>query len=90
MYGDAVHEAVLAAGERVSGATVHLVDELYDHGPAVARREVPVLQDDTVESLGERVRIVEHQLYVDTLGAIESGRIHLDSFMNGGSEGRNA
>ena len=51
MYGERVHAAVLAAGERVTGVTVHLVDEEYDQGPIVAQAEVPVLEGDTVESL---------------------------------------
>ena len=51
MYGERVHAAVLAAGERVTGVTVHLVDEEYDQGPTVAQAEVPVLKGDTVESL---------------------------------------
>ena len=78
MYGDAVHRAVLGAGARVTGATVHLVDDLYDHGPPVASREVPVLPGDTVHSLRERVRAAEHGLYVDTLRGIAGGGIDLD------------
>lgn len=54
MYGDRVHSSVLAAGDKVSGATVHLVDEEYDHGPTVAQSAVPILSRDTVESLGAR------------------------------------
>ena len=79
MYGDAVHRAVLDAGARVTGATIHLVDELYDHGPPIARREVPVLPTDTVASLRDRVRAVEHDLYVDTLRRIAGGEIDLDA-----------
>ena len=79
MYGDAVHQAVLDADAPVTGATIHLVDELYDHGPPVARREVPVLPNDTVDSLCGRVRAVEHGLYVDTLQGIGSGEIDLDA-----------
>ena len=78
MYGAAVHEAVLAAGVQFSGSTIHLVDEEFDHGPIVAQRRVPVAVDDTVESLSDRVRISEHQLYVDTLRKIERGEIDLD------------
>ena len=79
MYGVAVHQAVLDAGATATGATIHLVDELYDHGPPVARREVPVLPNDTVDSLRDRVRAVEHSLYVDTLQGIASGEIDLDA-----------
>lgn len=77
MYGRTVHEAVLAAGERVTGATVHLVDEQYDHGPVVAQREVPVMDGDTPVTLGERVLRQEHELYVETLQRIERGDIEL-------------
>ena len=55
MFGRHVHEAVLAAGETVSGATVHLVDEQYDHGPILAQDTVPVLPGDTAETLQARV-----------------------------------
>ena len=70
MYGINVHRAVLAAGETESGATVHLVDGEYDHGEILAQRKVPVLADDTPETLAQRVLNVEHQLYVDTLAEI--------------------
>ncbi|HEU4762058.1 MAG TPA: phosphoribosylglycinamide formyltransferase [Gemmatimonadales bacterium] len=62
MYGKRVHAAVLASGRRESGCTVHLVDEEYDQGPILAQRRVPVLPDDTVESLAARVLAAEHQL----------------------------
>ena len=67
MYGSNVHRAVLAAGESVSGATVHYVNENYDEGRIIAQREVPVLPDDTPESLAARVLAVEHLLYPDAL-----------------------
>lgn len=70
MYGINVHRAVLAAGEVESGATVHLVDGEYDHGEILAQRKVPVLADDTPETLAQRVLEVEHRLYVDTLAEI--------------------
>ena len=53
---------VLASGRGESGCTVHLVDEEYDRGPILAQRRVPVLPDDTVESLAARVQAAEHQL----------------------------
>jgi phosphoribosylglycinamide formyltransferase 1 len=77
MYGARVHEAVLAAGEAVSGATIHLVTEEYDQGPVLAQRAVPVLPGDTVETLAERVLREEHALYVETLGRIARGEIAL-------------
>jgi len=62
MYGLNVHRAVLARGDRESGATVHLVTERYDEGPILGRAIVPVLAGDTPESLASRVLAVEHRL----------------------------
>ena len=77
MYGTRVHEAVLAAGEKVTGVTVHLVDAEYDHGPVVAQRRVPVMENDTAESLAHRVLEHEHSLLVDTVARIAAGEIVL-------------
>ena len=77
MYGERVHAAVLSAGERVTGVTVHLVDEEYDRGQVVAQAEVPVLEGDTVESLRLRVLEREHELYPKTLQKIATGEIEL-------------
>jgi phosphoribosylglycinamide formyltransferase 1 len=63
MYGIRVHEAVLEAGVRVTGATVHLVDEEYDRGPILAQWPVPVLARDTAGDVARRVGAVEHRLY---------------------------
>jgi phosphoribosylglycinamide formyltransferase-1 len=76
MYGRRVHEAVLASGVRETGATVHLVDEAYDHGPTLAQARVPVLPDDTPERLAQRVLEVEHQLLpAVVLAAARAGRL---------------
>ncbi len=75
MYGERVHAAVLEAGESESGATVHLVDELYDHGPIVAQRKVKVKPDDTPERLAARVLEVEHELLPEVVIAAAEGRI---------------
>ncbi|HHX82211.1 MAG TPA: phosphoribosylglycinamide formyltransferase, partial [Pseudomonadaceae bacterium] len=64
MYGDRVHEAVLAAGDQQSGATVHMVTAGIDEGPVVLQEAVPVLPDDTVASLRARVQAVEAELYL--------------------------
>jgi phosphoribosylglycinamide formyltransferase-1 len=63
MYGMHVHRAVLAAGERCSGATIHIVTDEYDAGPIVEQMRVPINLSDTPESLMERVRAAEHFLY---------------------------
>jgi len=62
MYGRRVHEAVLASGAPLSGATVHYVDEQYDRGQIIAQAQVPVLPGDTAETLAARVLEAEHQL----------------------------
>jgi len=67
MYGRRVHEAVIASGDTVSGASVHLVDEEYDHGAVLAQARVPVLLTDTAELLEKRVMAAEPGLYVDLL-----------------------
>jgi phosphoribosylglycinamide formyltransferase-1 len=75
MYGRRVHEAVLRSGAGVSGATVHLVDEAYDHGPVLAQARVPVLPGDTPETLAARVLQIEHRLLPATvLAAAAAGR----------------
>ena len=74
MYGERVHRAVLQSGARVSGATVHYVDEEYDNGAILAQWPVPVLADDTVQSLAGRVLKVEHVLYPRVIDAVASGR----------------
>ena len=63
MYGLRIHRAVIEAGCRVSGLTVHIVDEAYDRGPILVQWPVPVLEGDTPEALGARVLRVEHRIY---------------------------
>ena len=77
MYGDRVHKAVLEAGERESGATVHLVEGDYDTGPVLSQVEVPVQEGDTLESLRDRVQAAEREHYVDVLDRIARGEIEL-------------
>lgn len=75
MYGRRVHEAVLAAGDRISGATVHLVDGDYDHGAPLARLEIAVPPGDTAEALERRVMAAEPSLFVETLQRIAAGTL---------------
>ena len=75
MYGPRVHEAVLASGGKVSGCTVHFVDNEYDHGPIIAQRAVPVLDGDTPSSLAARVFAVECELYPQVINLIADGLI---------------
>jgi phosphoribosylglycinamide formyltransferase-1 len=67
MYGHHVHEAVLAGGETESGCTVHITDEEYDHGPIILERRVPVLPDDTPDTLAERVQAAERDAYPEAV-----------------------
>ena len=75
MYGLHVHRAVLAAGERVTGASIHLVTEEYDAGPVIAQCHVPIAGGDTPETLARRVQERERAFLVETLGAIADGRL---------------
>jgi len=78
MYGHHVHEAVIASDDIESGATVHLVDNEYDHGKILAQIKVPRYLGDTAISLGERVLRFEHVLYSQVLRDINKGLIDLD------------
>jgi len=78
MYGHHVHEAVLNYGCRVSGVTVHLVDEEYDTGLPIIQRCVPVKDDDTPETLAARVLKVEHKVFSEALQYFAEGRIEIN------------
>jgi phosphoribosylglycinamide formyltransferase-1 len=78
MYGQRVHEAVLQSGARVTGCTVHFVDDQFDHGPIILQRCVPVLEDDTTENLAARVFATECEAYPEALRMIAKGRIQTD------------
>ena len=78
MYGRHVHEAVIAAQEKESGCTVHLVNEVYDEGPVLAQAKVPVDPADTPETLAEKIHPQEHKLYVSVVKDICAGKIDLD------------
>lgn len=75
MYGSRVHRAVLAAGVRISGPTVHFVDELYDHGAIIAQWPVPVLEGDTEHTLAARVLYAEHRLLPRVVHALCAGQV---------------
>ncbi|MEO8110541.1 MAG: phosphoribosylglycinamide formyltransferase [Ginsengibacter sp.] len=63
MYGNAVHEAVITAGERQSGITIHYVDEIYDNGEIIFQATCPVEENDTAESLAKKIHALEHLYY---------------------------
>lgn len=79
MYGSRVHQAVLDAGERVTGVTIHQVDERYDHGKTLAQCRVKVCAGDTLADLEERVKRRERLFWVETLSRIAEGEIALDA-----------
>lgn len=78
MYGINVHKAVIEAGERISGATVHLVTEEYDKGKILNQVQVEVLPNDTPETLAARILPFEHKLYVETINKIARKEIILE------------
>jgi phosphoribosylglycinamide formyltransferase-1 len=79
MYGDRVHQAVLDAGVKVTGCTVHFVDNQYDHGPIIWQQPVPVFDDDTADTLAKRVFEVEKEAYPHVLQLLAAGRIKLEN-----------
>jgi len=77
-YGTTVHEAVLKSGVKLSGCTVHFVDETYDNGPIIIQRAVPVLDDDTVETLAARVFKEECKALPDAITLYAEGRLKIE------------
>jgi formyltetrahydrofolate-dependent phosphoribosylglycinamide formyltransferase len=77
-YGHRVHEAALAAGVKVSGCTVHFADNVYDHGPIILQRVVPVLDDDTPDDLAARIFAQECEAYPEAVRLFAEGRLHVE------------
>lgn len=77
LYGRRVHEAVRASADAVTGASIHIVESEYDTGPVIARREVPVGPEDSVQDIEARVRAIEPGLFVETLKRIADGDLEL-------------
>jgi phosphoribosylglycinamide formyltransferase 1 len=78
MYGERVHQAVVDYGVKVTGVTVHFVDNQYDAGPIIWQQPVPVFDDDTAETLAARVFESEKEAYPQVLRLLAAGRIELD------------
>lgn len=78
MYGEHVHRAVLEYGCKVSGCTVHFVDEAYDTGPVIVQRAVPVEEGDTPETLAARILPHEHAAFADALQLLAEGRLRVE------------
>ncbi len=77
-YGERVHRAVLEYGCKVSGCTVHFVDEEVDHGPIIVQRCVPVMEDDTPETLADRILAEEHKALVYAVKLFAEGRLRIE------------
>ena len=77
-YGHRVHEGALAYGVKVSGCTVHFADNVYDHGPIILQRTVPVLDSDTPETLAERVFKEECEAYPEAIALYAAGRLRVE------------
>ncbi len=78
-YGDRVHEAVLASGVKLSGATVHFASDAYDEGPILLQGAVAVEDDDSVESLAARVQALERRLVPEAIRLIAAGRVRIEN-----------
>jgi phosphoribosylglycinamide formyltransferase-1 len=76
-YGHHVHEAAIAYGVKISGCTIHFVDEEYDHGAIIMQQCVPVHHDDTADTLAARVQAAEKPLYVQAIQLIAQGRVSI-------------
>ena len=77
-YGHHVHEAVLAAGVKWTGATVHFVGDAYDEGPILLQETVPVLDDDTPDTLAARVQALERKLVPEAIRLIAADRVRIE------------
>jgi formyltetrahydrofolate-dependent phosphoribosylglycinamide formyltransferase len=78
MYGHRVHQAVLESGAKISGCTVHFADNEYDHGPIILQRVVPVLDDDTPDTLAARVFDLECQAYPEAIRLHAEGKLRIE------------
>jgi folate-dependent phosphoribosylglycinamide formyltransferase PurN len=76
-YGHHVHEAALKFGAKISGCTVHFADNEYDHGPIIIQRAVPVLDDDTSDTLAARVFEQECEAYPEAIRLFAEGRLQI-------------
>ncbi len=78
MYGHFVYEAVLERGCKVTGCTAHIVNEEYDRGPIVMQKAVQVREDDTPDTLAERVQAAEREVYPEAIRAFAEGRVRVE------------
>ncbi len=78
-YGHRVHEAVLEGGVKFTGATVHFVDDEYDHGPIIVQKPIAVEDDDTPDSLAARVQAAERELVPEAIRLFAEGRLRVEA-----------
>jgi formyltetrahydrofolate-dependent phosphoribosylglycinamide formyltransferase len=78
LYGHHVHQAAIDYGVKLSGCTVHFADNQYDHGPVILQRAVPVLDDDTADTLAARVFQAECEAYPEAIQLIAEGRVRVE------------
>jgi phosphoribosylglycinamide formyltransferase 1 len=76
-YGDKVHKAAVEYGVKISGCTIHFVDELYDHGPIILQQAVPVGDEDTYEDVSRKVQEAEKPLYCEAIQLFSEGRLEI-------------
>ena len=77
-YGEHVHKAAIDAGCKISGCTVHFVRPEVDHGPIIVQKCVQILDEDTPETLAERILPYEHQSLVEAIKIIENGSYKIE------------
>lgn len=77
IFGIHVHEAVIKSGVKVTGVTVHFIDEVYDHGAILYQKAVPVRDEDTPETLQKRVLKIEHKVYPYVVGLLAEGKVEV-------------
>lgn len=75
LYGSRVHAAVIDSGVKVSGCTVHFADAMYDHGPIILQKTLPVSHEDTERTLAERVFVLEQEAYPEAVNLFARGRL---------------
>ena len=78
MFGEHVHQAAVDYGVKVSGCTVHFVDEQYDTGPIILQKTVPIEEDDTPETLAARILVQEHKAYPEAIQLFAQGRLKVE------------
>ena len=82
MYGMLVHREVIKSKEKITGISIHIVEEEYDSGPIIDQIKIPIDKNENAESLSKKISQIEHDFYVKTIGEIITGKIDLNSYYN--------